>query len=142
MAACHRYLPVWRLRANRGCASHFARLTVTVNDALAVFALESVAAHVTRVLPSGKRLQDLELHPAGTTTSVSSWAVTLKVTRALFAPFFARTVLLVAPASVGAVTLNSSPGTVRVPVQVSVPADPVSVEPRERVTTPVPDAPA
>jgi len=48
---------------------------VTVNDAFAVFALESVASHVTRVLRSWKRLPDLGWHRTVTTPSVSSWAV-------------------------------------------------------------------
>ena len=47
-------------------------LTVILNVAVAVFPLESVASHVTRVLPSGKRLPDLGSHPTGTTPSVPS----------------------------------------------------------------------
>ena len=92
-----------------------------LNAAVTVFALWSVASHVTRVLPSGKRLPDSGRTPTGTTPSVSSWAVTLKVTRALFAPFFALTVLLVAPEIVGCVVLNSYPETFSVPVQISLP---------------------
>ncbi len=69
---------------------------------------------------------------------MSSWAVTLKVTRALFAPFFALTVLLVAPEIVGGVVSNSYPETFSVPVQVSVPA---VCAPSVRVRVPLPVAP-
>ena len=50
--------------------------------------------------------------------------MTLKVTRAIFARFLALTVLFIAPVSVGGVVSNSNPGTLRVPVQVSVPTTP------------------
>ena len=55
-----------------------------------------------------------------------------------FAPFFARTVLLVAPAIVGRVVSNSYPETFSVPVQVSVPYDST---PSVRVRVPLPVAP-
>ena len=103
-------------------------LTVILNAAVTVFALESVAAHVTRVLPVGTDFRDHGSHRVGTTPSVSSWAVTLKVTRALFAPFFALTVLLVAPEIVGCVVLNSYPATFSVSVQVSFPSRPSTPE--------------
>ena len=111
-----------------------------LNAAVTVFALESVASHVTRLLPSWNRLPDFGSHRVGTTPSVSSWAVTLKVTRALFAPFFARTVLLVAPEIVGCVVLNSYPETFSVPVQVSVPYD-STPSGSVRVRVPLPVAP-
>ena len=94
-------------------------LTVTVNVAVAVLPLASVAAQPTVVLPSLKRLPDLGQHETGRSPPSSSVAVTLKVTRALFAPFAARTVFATAPVSLG--SLKSSPGAVRVPVQVSTP---------------------
>ena len=96
-------------------------LTVTVNDAVAGFALPSVASHVTLVLPILKRLPDLGVHPTGTAPSLSSCAVTVKRTRAVLAPLAALTVLLVAPLKVGRIASNSSPGTSIVPVQVSGP---------------------
>ena len=52
------------------------RLTVTVKLDVAVFALESLAVHVTFVRPIRKRLPDFGVHVAGTAPSRSSCAVT------------------------------------------------------------------
>jgi hypothetical protein len=49
---------------------------VTVNAAMAVLALESVASQRTVVLPTFKRLPDLGWHATGTEPSTSSVAVT------------------------------------------------------------------
>jgi hypothetical protein len=100
--------------------------------------MESVAAQCTIVLPSGKRLPDLGWHETGTAPSTPSVDVTLKVTRARFAPLCARTVFEPAPCSIGAVTSNSRPGTSSVPVQVSVSGAPGTIERCSRV--PLPDA--
>jgi hypothetical protein len=51
-------------------------LTVTVNRAVPVFELLSVASHRTVVLPIGKRLPDFGAHAADTVPSRSSRAVT------------------------------------------------------------------
>lgn len=79
--------------------------------AVAVLPLASVAAQSTIVLPSGKRLPDPGWHETGRSPPPSSLAVTLKVTRALFAPFAARTVFATAPVSLGSV--KWSPGASR-----------------------------
>jgi len=50
---------------------------VTLKDAFAVFALESVAEHVTTVRPIGNRLPDRRVQVAGTWLSALSLAVTL-----------------------------------------------------------------
>ena len=117
---------------------------MTTNLARPVLPLESVALQVTPVLPIRKRLPDLGVQrTTGATTSLSSRAVTVKRTRRVLAPFAARTVLFVAPVNVGRVVSNSSPGTLRVPVHVSVPLRPLyPSDPSFRSTVPLPDAPA
>ena len=121
---------VLRKRARGGRAEldgrHRLRRTVILNAAFAVFPLESVAEHLTMVRPIGNRLPERGLQVTGTWLSALSLAVTLYVTRTLFAPLGARTVFDVAPLSVGGVTSNSSPGTTSVPVHVSSPPPPPS----------------
>ena len=74
---------------------------MTAKAALAVLALESAAEQRTVVRPTLKRLPDFGRHETGTAPSTSSVAVTLKVTRAVFAPFFgfavSRTISVVWP---------------------------------------------
>ena len=53
------------------------RLTVMLNEALAVFALESVAEQLTAVRPIRNRLPDRGVQVTGTWPSVLSLAVTL-----------------------------------------------------------------
>ena len=118
--------------------SYRAGLIVTRNFAVPVFALVSDAEHLTSVRPTLNRLPDLGVHEAVTAPSTASFAVTLYVTRTLFAPFGARTVFGVAPASVGGVTSNSTWGAMTVPIQVSVPRPPLS----ERSTRPLPVPPS
>ena len=55
-------LTVWRAAP---VLCHLLARTVTGNDAVAVFALPSVALHVTLVLPILKRLPDIGVHPTG-----------------------------------------------------------------------------
>jgi hypothetical protein len=50
---------------------------VTLNEAVPVLALLSVAEQVTRVRPSGNRLPDLGAQVAGTGPSTASMAVTV-----------------------------------------------------------------
>ena len=76
------------------------RLTVILNDALAVFALVSVAVQLTTVRPIGNRLPERGAQVTGTSPSAPSLAVTLYVTRTRRARLGARTVFEVAP-SVG-----------------------------------------
>lgn len=110
---------VLRRRARGGRAEldgrHRLRRTVILSAAFAVFPLESAAEHLTMVRPIGNRLPERGLQVTGTWLSALSLAVTLYVTRTLFAPLGARTVFDVAPLSVGRVTSNSSPGTTSVP---------------------------
>jgi hypothetical protein len=61
----------------RTAASYLLALTVTLNEAVAVLALESMAEHVTRVRPSGNRLPDRGSQVTGTGPSTASLAVTL-----------------------------------------------------------------
>ena len=68
-----------------------AAVTVTVNDVVALLALESVAEHLTTVRPTLNWLPDQGMHVAGTVPSLASFAVTVKVTLTRFAPFGART---------------------------------------------------
>ena len=49
-----------------------ALLTVTAKDAVALFALVSLAVQLTRVLPSAKRLPELGVQATGTDASLSS----------------------------------------------------------------------
>jgi hypothetical protein len=79
-----------------------------MNFEVAVFPLLSVAAQVTRVLPSLKRLPERGLHRTSTEPSTASCAVTVNLTRTLFARRGARTVLLTAPLRVGGVTSTGS----------------------------------
>jgi hypothetical protein len=57
-------------------ASYVRALTVTVNDALAVLALESVAEHLTTVRPIGNRPPDRGTQVTGTLPSAASLAAT------------------------------------------------------------------
>src|SRR5688572_5299724 len=92
-----------------------AFITVILNDVFPVFALESVAEHLTTVRPIGNRPPERGSQMTRTCPSTLSLAVTSYVTRALFAPLGARTVFDVAPLSVGGVTSNSKFGTSSVP---------------------------
>lgn len=132
------------LPADRCPVSHFVGLTVTANDAFAVFALVSVDEQVTRVLPILKRLPDLGEHATGNVPSRSSCAVTRKATRADFAPFLVLTSLLTAPVRVGRMRSKSRPDTLSVPVHVWRPKrdPPTDDGPRACSSVPLPDAPA
>ncbi len=90
-----------------------------VKRARAVFWLESVAEQAIAVRPSPKRLPERGVQATGTEPSRASFAVTEKRTRIRFEPVGARTVLETAPSKRGAVTSNSTPGAVSVPVHVS-----------------------
>src|SRR3954469_22725793 len=90
--------------------------------AVATFALESFAVQVTFVRPTLKRLPEAGLHGAGTDRSTASCALTEYRTRTNFAFLGALTDLGAAPLSKGGVRSNTTPGTTRVPVQVSVAA--------------------
>ena len=57
--------------------SYLAFLTVTLNDAFRVLALESVAEQLTTVRPIGNRLPDRGWQVTGTRSSTASVAVTL-----------------------------------------------------------------
>jgi hypothetical protein len=63
-------------RRSAGGAPQRDGFTVTVNEELAVLALESVASHVTRVRPILWRLPDRGWHVTGRVPSLSSVAVT------------------------------------------------------------------
>ena len=108
---------------------------MTVNRAVAVFPLLSVAEQVTFVRPILKRLPEAGRHETATGPSTSSVAVTWYLTRTRFAFRGARTVFDVAPVIVGATrsTSNSSPGTTSVPVHVSSPTTLTAGRPATRV---------
>jgi hypothetical protein len=54
-----------------------ARLTVIVNSARRVLALESVAEHLTLVRPGLKKPPERGVQATGTGPSTASWAVTV-----------------------------------------------------------------
>ena len=76
---------------------------MTVNVAVATFALESFAMQVTFVRPTLKRLLEAGLHDAGTDPSTASCALTEYRTRTNFAFLGAVTDLGAAPFSTGGV---------------------------------------
>jgi len=95
-------------------------VTVTVNVAVATFALESFAVQVTFVRPILKRLPETGWHGAATDRSTASCALTEYRTRTNFEFRGAVTDLGAAPLSTGRVRSNSMPGTTSVPVQASL----------------------
>jgi hypothetical protein len=88
---------------------------VTVNDRVAVFALVSVAVHVTCERPTRNNDPDRGLQVTGIARSTSPWALTVNFTRTP-CPVDDSTVRLTAPVKVGASTSKSADGAVIVPV--------------------------
>src|SRR5690242_15252493 len=84
-------------------------------------------------------LPECGVHVTGSAPSPGSFAATLYVTRARFAPLGAMTALERAPLITGGVVSNVYPGTVSVPDQVSFPAP---VDRWTSTTVPLPCAPA
>src|SRR5438105_7326967 len=83
--------------------------------------LVSVAEQRTRVRPALNQLPDLGRQVTGTAPSASSRAVTTYVTGTRFSRLGTWTVFLLGAVSTGGVRSKLSPGTARVPAQVSLP---------------------
>jgi hypothetical protein len=129
------------------------RLTVTVNLAVALLPLSSVAEQTTLVRPTLNRVPERGLHVTGTESHAEPWhdgrgmggpvslAVTLKVTRAVLAFLGARTVLETAPLKTGGRTSKTRLGTIKLPPNVSA-LRPVVPGPPRVTSVPWPEAPA